>query len=213
MIRRAVSGGVREGIGHPRNPLPYSRQLFAVLPSTLCRTFPNSLPCSHPSAAKGLPVHGKEPSARRQRVVRSRPKEHLALVKVPHRPAQSPRQTATTSPSASLQEPVGSSLKPYGQLIPSRRAIEAEPSGFRGKPVGLLKRSRRVIARRRSRHHYIDMRQRYGRWRGIRQAGPRWDGADQTIDARCSMDRNALLNGWTRVRQWIARRDSMDRTA
>ena len=57
---------------------------------------------------------------------------------------------------------------------------------------------------------YIDMRQRYGRWRGIRQAGPRWDGADQTIDARCSMDRNALLNGWTRVRQWIARRDSMD---
>ena len=24
---------------------------------------------------------------------------------------------------------------------------------------------------------YIDMRQRYGRWRGIRQAGPRWAGA------------------------------------
>ena len=60
---------------------------------------------------------------------------------------------------------------------------------------------------------YIDMRQRYGRWRKKRQAGPRWAGTDQTIDARCSMDRIALLNGWTRVRQWIARRDSMDRAA
>ena len=179
---RETSGRVREDIGHPRNPLPYSRQLFAVLPSTLCRTFPNSLPCSHPSAAKVLSVHGKEPSARRQRIARSRQKERLDLVKVPHRPAQSPRQTAAKFPSASLQEPIVSSLKPYGQLIPSRRAIEAEPSGFRGKPVGLLKRSRRVIARRRSRHRYIDMRQRYGRWRygrwrGIRQAGPRWAGA------------------------------------
>ena len=42
---------------------------------------------------------------------------------------------------------------------------------------------------------YIDMRQRYGRWRGIHQAGPRWAGADQTIAARCSMDGSALLNG------------------
>ena len=60
---------------------------------------------------------------------------------------------------------------------------------------------------------YIDMRQRYVRWRGIRQAGSRWAGADQSIDARCSMDGSTLLNGWTRVRQWIAQRDSMDRTA
>ena len=42
---------------------------------------------------------------------------------------------------------------------------------------------------------------------------PRWAVADQTIDARCSMDRSALLNGWMRVRQWIAQRDSMDRAA
>ena len=45
-----------------------------------------------------------------------------------------------------------------------------------------------------------------------RTATPRWAGADQTIDARCSMDGSALLNGCTRVRQWIARCDSMDRT-
>ena len=60
---------------------------------------------------------------------------------------------------------------------------------------------------------YIDMRQRCRRWRKKRQATPRWAGADQSIDTRCSMDRNALLNGWTRVRQWIPRCDSMDRAA
>ena len=142
---RETSGRVREGIGHPRNPLPYSRQLFAVLPSTLCRTFPNPLPYSHPSAAKVLSVHGKEPSARRQRIARSRQKERLDLVKVPHRPAQNPRQTAAKSPSASLQKPVGSSLKPYGQLIPSRRAIEAEPSGYWRQAVGLSRQTSRAI--------------------------------------------------------------------
>ena len=54
--------GDSEDIDRPRNPLPYSRQLFALLPSTLCLTFPNPLPYSHPSTAKGLSVHGKEPS-------------------------------------------------------------------------------------------------------------------------------------------------------
>ena len=41
---------------------------------------------------------------------------------------------------------------------------------------------------------YIDIRQRYGRWRGIRQAGPRWAGAVQTIGARCSMDGQAPVH-------------------
>ena len=141
-----MSAGSR-GFRPPRNPLPYSRQLFAVLPSTLCRTFPNPLPCSHPSATKCLSVHGKESSARRQRIARSRPKERLDLVKVPHRPVQSPRQTTAKFPSTSLQKPVGSSLKPYGRLIPSRRAIGDKPSGFRGKPVGLLDQGSRAFTR------------------------------------------------------------------
>ena len=148
-----TSGGIEEGMSRPQNPLPYSRQLFAALPSTLCRTFPNPLPCSHPLTAKGLSVHGKEPNARRQRVVRSRPKKRLDLAKVPHNPAQSSRHTAAKFPPAALQKPVVSSLKPYGPLIPSRLAIEAEPSGFWRQAVRLSRQTSRAIGSRQSGFH------------------------------------------------------------
>ena len=140
-----TSGGIEEGMSRPQNPLPYSRQLFAALPSTLCRTFPNPLPCSHPSATKCLSVHGKESSARRQRIARSRPKKRLDLAKVPHNPAQSSRHTAAKFPPAALQKPVVSSLKPYGPLIPSRQAIEAEPSGFWRQAVRLSRQTSRAF--------------------------------------------------------------------
>ena len=132
-------------MSRPQNPLPYSRQLFAVLPSTLCRTFPNSLPYSHPLTAKGLSVHGKEPCARRQRIAWPRPKKRLDLAKAPHNPAQSSSQTAAKFPPAALQKPVVSSLKPYGPLIPSRQAIEAEPSGFWRQAVGLSRQTSRAF--------------------------------------------------------------------
>ena len=127
VMTRGASGGVREGIGRPRNPLPYSRQLFAVLPSTLCRTRIRLRQRVCPSAVKSPAADGKESHGLAQRNVWTWSKCRTVQSKVPVRPPQSPRQPRFKSPSA-----VGRSIDCSHrgrQEHPTNLSMSASPHG------------------------------------------------------------------------------------